>query len=111
MWGAHFNTTSTPHSQYIKRYLISKRIPEAHFLPIVESRFTFEDATLSQRIIKGYGITSVILITSDFHLARAKFVFSGVFPTISFRYIAAMTPFSDEQLLELEKHELVVMER
>lgn len=109
--GAHFNTTATPHGQYLKRYLISKGIPEAHFLPIVESRFTFEDATLSRNVIKEHGITSVILITSDFHLARAKLVFSGVFPRLSIRYIAAMTPFSDEQLLELEKHELEVMER
>ena len=109
--GAHFNTTSTPHAQYLKRYLMSKGIPEVNFLPIVESRFTFEDATLSRNVIKEHGITSVLLVTSEFHLPRAKLVFSGVFPTLSFRYIAAMTPLADEQLLELEKHELAVMER
>ncbi len=109
--GAHFNTTSTPHAQYLKRYLMSKGIPEVNFLPIVESRFTFEDATLSRNVIKEHGITSVLLVTSEFHLPRAKLVFSGVFPTLSFRYIAAMTPLAEEELLELEKHELAVMER
>lgn len=109
--GAHFNTTSIAHGQYLKRYLLSRGIPEANFYPIVESRFTFEDATLSQHIIEAYGITSVVLVTSEFHLPRAKLVFTGVYPTVRFRYIVAITPLPEEQLLELEKHELLVMQR
>ncbi|MEC4725691.1 YdcF family protein [Shewanella sp. D64] len=109
--GAHFNTTSIAHGQYLKRYLLSRGIPEVNFCPIVESRFTFEDATLSQNIIEAHGITSVVLVTSDFHLSRAKLVFTGVYPTMRFRYIVAITPLSEEQLLELEKHELLVMQR
>jgi uncharacterized SAM-binding protein YcdF (DUF218 family) len=69
---------------------MSKGIPEVNFLPIVESRFTFEDAILSLSVIEEHAITSVLLVTSEFHLPRAKLVFSGVFPTLSFRYIAAI---------------------
>lgn len=79
--GEHFNTTSTAHAYYLKQYLMNKGVPETSFLALVESRFTFEDALLSKSVIDDNGITSVILVTSEFHLPRAKLVFVVCFPT------------------------------
>ncbi|WP_394392402.1 YdcF family protein [Shewanella woodyi] len=109
--GAHFNTTSTPHAQYLKNYLMSKEVPQINFLPLVESRFTFEDALLAREVIEEHKITSLVIVTSEFHLPRAKLVFSTIFPQITFHYLAATTPLSDDELLKLEKHERDVMER
>jgi len=109
--GTHFNITSTPHAYYLKQYLMTKGVPEANFLPLVESRYTFEDALLSKSVIEEFGIRSVILVTSEFHLPRAKLIFCGVFSKIMFSYLAAITPLPYEELLELEKHEFQVLER
>nr|WP_269902795.1 YdcF family protein [Shewanella nanhaiensis] len=109
--GAHFNITSTPHAQYLKNYLINKGVPQINFLPLVESQFTFEDALLAREVIEVYDITSIVLVTSEFHLPRAKLVFSTMFPQITFHYLAATTPLPEDELLKLEKHERDVMAR
>ncbi|WP_299808241.1 YdcF family protein [uncultured Shewanella sp.] len=110
-FGEHFNQTNTAHALYCQAYLIDRGISKSAFTNIALSRFTFEDATLSKPIIEEHGFDELCLVTSEFHLPRAKLIFSGLFPNLSFHYVATKTPVSESQLQQLIQHELSVMDR
>jgi len=50
-FGAHFNTTSTPHATYAKTYLVSNGIAENNFLNAALSSNTVEDAVKIKSIL------------------------------------------------------------
>ncbi|MBU2893075.1 YdcF family protein [Colwellia sp. D2M02] len=110
-FGASFNVTNQPHSFYTREYLINKGVPKTQFLPLVLSRFTLEDATLAKIVIEAAQITDAVLVTSDFHMTRAKFIFSYVFPTIQFSYAPALTILAADELAALHEHENKAMLR
>ena len=110
-FGAHFNQTDTPHAVYCQRYLISQGVPETAFADIALSRFTFEDAILAKPIIEQHGFNTITLVTSEFHMPRAKLIFSALFADISIDYCAADSKLSSEKRQQLENHELSVMDR
>jgi uncharacterized SAM-binding protein YcdF (DUF218 family) len=78
-YGAHFNTTHQPHAAYLKRYLMARGIPENAFVEFAESANTLEDASLSKPIVGKYGVRHILVVTSDFHQARARYVFEREF--------------------------------
>lgn len=114
-FGEHFNQTQFPHARYCKQYLMNKGVDEKRFLELVESRFTFEDATLSLPVLKLHKIQTATVITSDFHMERVRLIFDGVFsltsPQITLNYCAAPTPVSEQVLSELKAHERKAIER
>ena len=77
--GHHFNTTPKPHADYLKQYLVEQGVPSERILEFAESRNTLEDAALSKPIVVSHGASIVAVVTSDYHLARARFVFSREF--------------------------------
>lgn len=78
-FGAHFNTTNRPHAHYLQAWLMANGIPPAAFLPSAESRNTLEDASLSRPIALAAGAGFAVVVTSDYHLDRARFVFEREF--------------------------------
>ena len=110
-FGKHFNSTDIPHGQYTQQYLIESNIPQNNFLPIALSRFTLEDAQLSLPILERHGIDHIVLITSDFHMSRAKFVFSQLMPNMSFDFAPAMTNKPQRELAKLYDHEKNALKR
>lgn len=114
-FGEHFNQTPFPHALYCKQYLMNKGVDEQRFLELVESRFTFEDATLSLPFLMQHKIQTASVVTSDFHIERVRLIFDGVFSQmkqhIALSYCAAPTPVTEEVLLELKAHERKAIER
>ena len=110
-FGEHFNNTDIPHGQYTQQFLIESNIPQNNFLPIALSRFTLEDAQLSLPILERHGIDHIVLITSDFHMPRAKFVFSQLFPKMSFDFSPAKTNKPQTELGKLLAHEKIALKR
>jgi len=104
-FGEHFNLTNIPHGQYLQEYLISKGVPSSSFIEIAHSSFTLQDATLSKPILQRHAITHCILVTSDFHMERAKLVFNQVFPNVDFVYSSAETLVSEDEFQKLIEHE------
>jgi len=104
-FGLHFNQTNLPHGHYCQQYLQSKGISAQHFLPITLSAFTLEDASLSLAILQKHQINKVILVTSDFHIERSKFVFNHFMPEIHFEYAPAKTISSKTEQDKLILHE------
>jgi uncharacterized SAM-binding protein YcdF (DUF218 family) len=78
-YGAHFNTTHRPHAAYLKRYLSAQGIPEDCFVEYAESSNTLEDASLSKPVALKYDARWLVVVTSDYHLERARYVFEREF--------------------------------
>ena len=104
-WGEHFNTTDKPHGHYTRLYLTTQGVPESQFLECAESANTVQDASLAKPIIERHGITELIIVTSDFHIPRAQFLFQREFPDIRLTFSAAKTNLPEEDLLRLRNHE------
>jgi uncharacterized SAM-binding protein YcdF (DUF218 family) len=108
-YGAHFNTTAEPHAAYLKRYLVSRGIPTQEILELVESTNTLEDALISKPIVLKYRVPEIVIITSDYHVDRARYVFQREFAGTGIR-ISFSASQTDEKACEFDlaaqkKHE------
>jgi len=110
-FGQNFNLTALPHGLYVKNYLIEKGVPSSSFLEIALSAFTLEDATLAKPILVKNGTTHIVLVTSEFHMERAKLVFNHVFPQVKFDYAQADTLVPEVELQRLMVHEKKAIKR
>lgn len=85
-YGSHFNATDQPHAAYLKRYLIRRGVPmDEIVVEFVESKNTLEDASLSKPIVLKYGVPEIEIVTSDFHLDRARYIFERAYNDIDVR--------------------------
>jgi len=114
-YGAHFNTTHQPHAEYLKRYLTARGVPEADILEFAESSNTIQDAYLSKPIVRKYGVKHILVITSDYHQDRVRYVFEREFADtdVEIEFSIAQT---DEAACELDlealkRHEREALER
>jgi uncharacterized SAM-binding protein YcdF (DUF218 family) len=108
-FGAHFNTTDKPHAHYLKEWLLAHGVEPQSILPLAESRNTLEDASLSKPIALAAGARLAVVITSDYHLERARFIFQREYAGSGIRLIFLGTR-TDESachldLAALRKHE------
>jgi len=78
-YGPHFNTTGQPHAAYLRDYLVERGFPAEAIVEFAESATTLEDACLSKPIVLKYGAPQILVITSDYHLDRARYVFEREF--------------------------------
>jgi uncharacterized SAM-binding protein YcdF (DUF218 family) len=108
-YGAHFNTTDQPHAAYVKRHLVSRGVPAQDILDLLESTNTLQDASLAKPIVMKYGVPEIVVVTSDYHAARARYVFEREFADTGVRtsFLASQT---DEAACEFnldaqKKHE------
>ena len=110
-WGSHFNTTERPHAYYIKQALKAQGIPESAFLPGVQSSNTIEDAALARPVLEIFPEAELIVVTSDFHMARARYLFEREYPGRHIRMSASTTHLAPAELLKLKYHEQEAMKR
>jgi len=114
-YGPHFNTTDQPHAAYLKDYLTARGIPPADIVEFAESANTLEDASCSKPIVRKYGVREILVITSDYHQARARYVFEREFAGTGVE-IAFSVAQTDEAACELDlgalkRHERQALER
>ena len=110
-FGSHFNVTDKPHAYYSSCYLISKGVPEEDILEFGESSNTVEDAELSWSIIQKYGVERVIVVTSDFHMQRARVIFEKRFSEIAIMFAESKTRLSQKELDKLKLKEKKALSR
>ncbi len=104
-YGSHFNTTDKPHAHYAARFLTSRGAAPEDILPFAESATTIEDALLAERILRGYAVESLTVVTSGFHLRRARLIFEKVFPSQAITFVAAPDALSPEEYEQARRHE------
>jgi uncharacterized SAM-binding protein YcdF (DUF218 family) len=112
-YGAHFNTSDHPHAWYLRAWLVAHGVPERDILPFADSSNTIEDAALSYPIVRRYGAHHVIVVTSDYHAARARYVFERVYRDIALEFAISVTLAErcDLDLVALRTHEREALER
>lgn len=114
-FGEHFNRTALPHAHYLQQWLLAQGVPPQAIVEFALSRHTGEDARLAQPIVECYGVRKLLVVTSDFHLARAAFIFRTVFPdyTLEFAgapYLATCSPEEQARLIAHEKRRLAELQ-
>jgi len=110
-WGQHFNTTDKPHGFFVRLELSGRGIPESAFLPCTESSNTIEDASLSRQILDFYPEAELIVVTSDFHAARARFLFEREFPERRITISESVTKLAPDEIARLQAHEQKALEK
>ena len=109
-FGEHFNTSDRPHAEYLQRRLVALGVPETSFLPFALSLNTLEDASMSKPITVESGARSGIVVTSDYHLERARFVFEREYAEVAFE-LSFVSTITDESRKELDYEALKAHEK
>jgi len=104
-WGEQFNTTNKPHGHYLRQYLTAHGVPEGDILECAESANTIQDAQLARPIVERHGITDLIVVTSDFHVPRAQFLFQREFPNARLTFSASKTILPEAEIAKRKQHE------
>ena len=110
-WGEHFNTTVKPHGDYVRQELVRRGVRDSVFLPCTQSSNTIEDASLSRPVLDESPDAEVIVVTSDFHECRARFLFEREFPERLIRFSTSQTHLPDDDLARRRAHEERALER
>lgn len=88
-YGTHFNTTSKPNAYYAQQLLLQLGVPETDVVDFALSKNTADDALQSRKIVEQFDCPSLLVITSDFHLARAEYIFRSVFSDKTLSFLGA----------------------
>lgn len=104
-FGQHFNTTDKPHFYYAQKYLIDRGVPADAFLNGAPSSNTIEDFKMTRDLVLTVPPDIVAIITSDFHLSRARFLYNKIINYPRVVFIPAHSSLPEAQLLPLWEHE------
>ncbi len=106
-FGDHFNVTARPHWTYAQRWLRRHGVPADRFLPAAPSRHTPDDALLGARRLRRHPDAGLVLVTSDFHAPRARFLFRHHLGGRRFRVAPSpcLRRFRPEHRRRLREHE------
>ncbi len=104
-WGDHFNTSSKPHAQYAKTYLIKNGVSKHDFLDFALSSNTVDDAVKIKPIIQNIKNNSLTIITSDYHLERVKLIFEEILNGYEMSFIGVKSNLDHDALNLLKNHE------
>jgi uncharacterized SAM-binding protein YcdF (DUF218 family) len=110
-FGAHFNTSPIAHANYLKNFLIEKGVPPTAFLPLAFSSNTVEDAVMSLSILKDYEFKDLLIITSEYHLARVEFIFTEILKDFVLNFKTVTHHSMDDLLEPLIQHEKLAMQQ
>ena len=88
-FGDHFNKSDVPHGRLVSEQIRSLGIGDATLLSHIHSCGTLEDALGVLRIVRESTnkISAITVVSSAYHMARVKFLFSRVFPFTPLRFL------------------------
>jgi len=109
--GEHFNRTEKPHAAYAKAYLRERGVAEVDFLPFILSTNTYEDFMLSKKVIDQISPDLLVVMTSDFHMRRARLLQEKLIDYPNVIFIAAKSTVSSEEFDLLSLHEQNAIQR
>ncbi|MFZ4263372.1 YdcF family protein [Sphingobacterium sp. HJSM2_6] len=104
-FGERFNPTLKAHSEYGKQFLIGLGLKNEQFLPYSLSTNTIEDFKLALPILHTHNPDCLIIISSDFHMARVKLLAERILLGFNPLFISAKSSLSDLDLKPLILHE------
>jgi uncharacterized SAM-binding protein YcdF (DUF218 family) len=94
-----------PYAYYARHFMLSNGVAPDRILEPALSRDTIEDAKLALAIIEGKPFDEFIIVTSDFHMDRAKYIFEKVFCGRILSFEAVHYECDTSELQALTEHE------
>lgn len=110
-FGEQFNTTGIPHAHYAKKRLVEMGADPDNFLPFVLSSNTYEDFDKAKVTIEEYLPDILIVITSDFHMERARLLQKKILDYPGVIFIPAKSSLPENELLPFINHEKKAIEK
>ena len=110
-FGTHFNTSPIAHANYLMDFLIQKGVPSTAFLPLALSSNTVEDAVMSKSILIKTEFKDLVIMTSEYHVARVKFIFTEILKDFNLNFNAVTHHSIDDVLEPLIQHEKMAMDQ
>jgi len=104
-WGDHFNTAPDSHASYAKAYLLNHGVDERDFLDPALSANTVEDAIKAKSILKDRNDSRLTIITSDYHLERARLIFGEILEEYRMDFVGVESLLEEVELDGLVSHE------
>jgi uncharacterized SAM-binding protein YcdF (DUF218 family) len=87
---------------------VARGVPKEDILESAESRNTIEDVTLSYPIVKRHNARRAIVVTSDYQLDRAQYLFRHIYTDVELLFSACPT---DKETCDLDLDALKEHER
>jgi uncharacterized SAM-binding protein YcdF (DUF218 family) len=94
-----------PRTAEVLAYLHAHDVSDARLAPLIDSHNTAEDAFLIEPIVQALHVRRLLLVTSDYHLARARYIFERVFPALQIEPHGAPHPATELERRWLRQHE------
>jgi len=107
----HFNPAERPHAFYMAEHLLARGVSPNDILPFVDSVNTVEDAAFSCRALRGLPIRRICVVTSAFHLGRARLVFECFFEPKRLEFVGTPDGVAGEDLQRYKHHEIAATNR
>lgn len=109
-FGEHFNTTKTPHAEYLRQWLLGKDVRSEEFHPHILSSNTYEDIYKLKEVINTMSIDLLIVVTSDFHVKRVRLLYEMLIDHEHVIFIPAFSKLSDNELHSRMAHEEIAIQ-
>jgi uncharacterized SAM-binding protein YcdF (DUF218 family) len=101
----HFNNTNRPHSYYVEQYLLNQGIKKTDIIAKLETANTVEEAAFSKNFLDAFEINSICVVTSEFHIRRAKLIFEHFFKPHLLTFVGTLNGVSSRFLQSLYSQE------
>lgn len=107
-FGTYFNDTDTAHCVYLKRYLMELGIPGSAFVDSAITSGTIEDGYKVFAHVRSAAsrYTEIHIVTSEFHMSRARLIFQRLFPEQEITYHSASNATGGRKLKKQRLHEI-----
>lgn len=105
-FGQHFNTSSRAHWEWCVDFALSAGLKEQRILPGLTSSNTSEDMRMLAEWAQKNRVSTLIIVTSDFHIMRSRLLWSQTGYAKHVLFFPAVTPVDDEDFLKLVSHEV-----
>lgn len=105
-WGEHFNSAPLPHAEYVKMALLARGVDPSAIRGCIPSANTVEDVWMSIQCLDDFD-GPLVIITSEHHVDRARFIFECFFPPLRLRFLATPSFVPETELPGLYKHEAI----
>ncbi|MER7706943.1 YdcF family protein [Kitasatospora sp. NPDC097605] len=103
-FGAQFNTTDRPHWRHCAAWLAALPGGAPAVLACLETRHSYDDVLFVDELARHHGIDEVLLVTSDHHAARIRYLAGLVRP--DFRVVEVSHPdLPAEESARLRRHD------
>lgn len=109
-----FNMSNVPHAELPRRYLVKNGIGENRILPFTRSSNTVEDSYgVLQSVSRISNVQKITIVTSEFHMARVKYIFGRVLQGYNVEYFAVPDTNTSrvEELRKSETNKIISLEK